>query len=320
MRTIGSAFIFGLVFLSALPAFGKEYGFDFQRIANTGTEAEVTLNYVSGNLKVVGGDDDRVIIEARKRVDAVDMDEAQMAADHIEIKVDQHESRVDIVTNYLRMRNRSQSFWKKVLGAGGEESFGEVDWTIQVPQRCRIAVVNSSGRVEISHLVGSVGIRSSAADIALTSIEGTVTVENSSGSTSGELLFGPVDIRQAGGRIDLKFLEGDLRIKSSTADINIAQDYGSLDLTTESGNVDVQTNLDSSRDYFVTTESGHIRLMIPETSSGELRIECQTGDIQTEIPITIKSMSHKQVEGTFGFGGAKINLTSVSGDVTVAQF
>lgn len=320
MRNNGIILIISLVLLMVTSVPAKEYGFDYQKIISTGPEAEVTLNYVSGNLTVVGGDDDRVIIEARKRIDAVSMDEAQVAADHIEIKVDQREKRVEIETNYLRMRNRSQSFWKKVLGAGGEDSFGEVDWVIQVPRHCKMTVVNINGEIEISHLIGGVEIRSSASEVTLTSIEGSVKVENSSGSVTGELLFGPVDIRQAGGRIDLKFLEGDVRIKSSTADISVSQDNGSLDLTTASGNVDIQTNLDSSRDYFVTTESGYIRLTIPETSSGNLRIESQTGDIKTEIPIAIKSMSHKQVEGTFGFGGVKINLTSVSGDVTVAQF
>lgn len=320
MRNSGISFSICLAMLAAPPVFAKEFGFDYQKVVSTGPEAEVTLNYVSGNLTVVGGDYDKVIIEAHKRVSAASMDEAQESADHIEIKVDQRGERVDIVTNYLRVRNRSQSFWKKVLGAGGEDSFGEVDWIIQVPQHCKMTVVNINGKIEISHLIGGVEIRSSSSEVALTSIEGAVRVENTSGSVTGELLFGPIDIRQAGGRIDLKFLEGDVRIKSSTADISISQDNGSLDLTTASGNVDIQTNLDSSRDYFVTTESGHIRLMIPETSSGDLRIKCQTGDIKTDIPIAIKSMSHKQVEGTFGFGGAKINLTSVSGDVTVAQF
>ena len=320
MRNDGTILTACFVLLLAAPLPAKEFGFDYQRIVTTGPEAEVSLSYLSGNLTVIGGDEDDVIIDARKRIDAVNMDEAQIAADHVEIKVDQREERVEIAANYLRMRNRSQSFWKKVLGTGGQDSYGEVDWTIRVPRHCRLSVVNTSGRIEISHLIGTVEVRSSASEVFLTSIEGSIRVENSTGAVIGELLFGPLDIRQVAGRIDLKFLEGDVRIKSSTADISVSQDNGSLDLTTASGNVDIQTNLDSSRDYFVATESGHIHLMIPETSSGNLRIESQTGDIKTEIPITIKSMSHKQVEGTFGFGGVKINLTSVSGDVTVAQF
>jgi len=298
----------------------KEFQFEYQKILSTGQDAELTLSYISGTLSLTQSDDDRVIIEARKRVSAVNSDEAQMAADHIEIMVEQSGRKVTVNTNYLRMRNQSRTFWSKVLGSGGEDAFGEVDWDIRVPVGSKVSVVNTGGTVKISHLVGDMEIRSSAADIELLSIEGAVSVENSSGSVTGELLFGTVDIRQALGRIDLKFIEGDIRVKSSSANIAIRQDQGALDLTTASGNVDIQTNLNSSRDYFVATESGHIRLTIPETSSGDLRIESQTGDIKTEIPITIKSMSRKQVEGSFGFGGVKINLTSVSGDVTVAQF
>lgn len=298
----------------------KDFWFDYQKILTPGQGAELTLSYVSGNLTITQSEDNRLIIEARKRVSAVSMDEAQTAADHIEIKVDQDGGKVAVAANYLRMRNHSNTFWSKVLGTGGEDSFGEVDWNIQVPVGTKVGVVNTGGKVQLSHLVGNVHVRSSASEIQLLSIEGSVGVENSSGSVSGELLFGPIDIRQALGRIELKFVEGDIRVKSSSANIVIRQDQGALDLSTESGNVDIQTNLNSERDYFVTTESGHIRLTIPETSSGDLRIESETGDIKTEMPITIKSMSRKQVEGSFGFGGVKINLTSVSGDVTVAEF
>ncbi len=298
----------------------KDFWFDFQRVVETGPEAELALSYISGDLTITASDDDRIVIEASKHVNAVSMDEAQLVADHIEIKIEQDENRVEVAAGYLRMRNRGQSFWSKVMGTGGEDSYGEVNWDIRVPAECHVTVVNTSGRMKIGHIIGNVEIRSSAAEIELSSIEGAITVENSSGKTLGELLFGPVVVRQAQGEIDLKFVEGDIRVKSSTADVTIRQDRGALDLTTTAGNVDIQTNLDSSRDYLVQTESGRISLSIPETSSGDLRIESQTGDIRTDVPIAIKSMSHKQVEGTFGFGGVKINLTSISGDVTVAQF
>ncbi len=298
----------------------KDYWFDFQRVVETGPEARLSLNFVSGDLTIVSSEDDRVVIEAAKRVHAVSMEEAQLVADHIEIKIKHDKNKVDVTANYLRMRNRGQSFWSKVLGTGGEDSFGEVNWTIRVPADCHIHIVNTSGSMEIGNIRGDLDIRSSAADIVLSSIEGAVNIENSAGVTRGELLFGPVTIRQAQGEIDLNFIEGDIKVKSSIAGIAIRQDRGALDLTTSSGNVDIQTNLDSSREYFVQTESGNIRLSIPETSSGDLRIDSKTGEIRTDIPIAIKSMTHKQVEGVFGFGGVKINLTSISGDVTVAQF
>lgn len=298
----------------------KDFWFDFQRIVETGPEAELELHYIDGDLEVLGTDQPRIIIDARKRVDGVSIDDAQWIADHIEIKVEESGSKVAVSANYLRMRNRDASFWSKMLGKGGDDPFGEVNWTIQVPEGCQVTVVNTSGRISVRNIRGAIDIRTSSAELELNSIEGEIAVENSYGYTLGELLFGPVTVRQAQGRIDLQFVEGDIRIKSSSADINVRQDRGAIDLTTSAGNVDIQTSLDSSKDYFVSTESGNIKLTIPETSSGDIRIESQTGDIRTDIPIAIKSMSRKQVDGTFGLGGVSVHLTSISGDVTIAQF
>jgi DUF4097 and DUF4098 domain-containing protein YvlB len=298
----------------------KDFWFDFQRIVETGPDAELELHYIDGDLEIIGTDEDRIVIDARKRVEAVGMDDAQWVADHIEIKVEEHENRVDVATNYLRMRDRDASFWSKLLGKGGSDPFGEVNWVIHVPIGCKITVVNTSGRMNIHNIRGDLNIRTSSSELTLNSIEGEMEIENSYGKTTGELLFGPVTVRQAQGKIDLEFVEGDIRIKSSSADITVRQDRGAIDLTTSAGNVDIQTALDSSRDFFVSTESGNINLTIPETSSGDIRIESETGDIHTDIPIAIKSMTRKQVEGTFGLGGVNVHLTSISGDVTVAQF
>ncbi|MCD6249526.1 MAG: DUF4097 family beta strand repeat protein [candidate division Zixibacteria bacterium] len=315
-----------------------DFRFEYQRVIKTGPEAVLNLEFVHGDVTILSSEQEKIIIDATKQLSAVNGDEAQMVADHIEIKVEHDGNRVDVTTNYLRMHNRSQSFWSKLLGRGGEDSFGDVNWTIQVPHGCKISIVNSSGAINVDNIIGSVAIRGSAIDVKLTNIEGdvavecskgkleltgiegSVNVENSSGTTVGELLFGDVTVRQAQGKVDLKFIEGDIKVKSTSASISIRQDRGSLDLSTSTGRVDIYTGLDSPRDYYVSTESGDIKLSIPETSSGNLRIESQTGDIKTEMPIAIKSMTRKQVEGSFGSGGVKINLTSISGDVTVAQF
>ena len=309
-----------ILFVAPSRTWAKDFWFDFQRIVETGPQAELELHYVDGDLEIVGTDEGKIIIDARKRVDAISLDDAQWVADHIEIKVEEHKNRVDVSANYLRMRDRDASFWSKMLGKGGRDPFGEVNWTIQVPVGCQITVVNTSGKMNIHNIKGHLDIRTSSSELALNSIEGEMEIENSYGKTEGELLFGPITVRQAQGKIDLQFVEGDIRIKSSAADIAIRQDRGAIDLTTSAGNVDIQTTLDSSRDYFVSTESGNINLTIPETSSGDIRIESETGDIRTDIPIAIKSMTRKQVEGTFGLGGVKVQLTSISGDVTVAQF
>ncbi len=317
---IEKTLIFCFFFLLAVPGSAKEYRFDFQRIIEVGDRLELELNYVNGKVDIIGSDTNRLIIEAVKKVKATDMDEAAQVADHIELKIKQTGDRVTVNTNYLRMTDRSPSFWKKILGAGGSDSYGSVDFVITVPHNCRVSVSNTSGKIKAGYLRGDISIHSSAADIELASIEGEVKIENNAGETRGELLFGPVTIRQPMGKIDLSWIEGDIRIKSSSARINIRQERGALDLTTTTGSVDIQTSLNCLKDSFIQTESGHIHLMVPQNASGMLQIASDMGNIKTEIPVSIKSMSRNKLVGEFGTGGVKISLSSLTGDVTVAQF
>ena len=291
----------GLLWLAVTGAWAAEYTFSYQKIIDIEQPVVLHLNMVRGSVYISGSEDDRLIIEAVKRIRATDENEAEEVADHIEIKVEVSPEKIDINTNYLRMLSRSPSFWQKVLGAGSD-SYGSVDYRISLP------------------LKSSVQIRSMAADIELSSLEGEIQVDNTAGKTHGEFLFGPVTVRQPQGEIDLRWVEGDIRIKSSSARITIQQSRGAIDLITLSGKVKIQTELDSPRDYLVETNSGSITFIIPEASSGVLNIETQSGDVQTEMPIAVKSVSRNRLVGEFGRGGPTIRLSSSSGDVTVALY
>jgi len=291
----------GLLWLAVTGVWAAEYTYSYQKIIDIEQPVVLHLSLVRGSVYISGSEDDRLIIEAVKRIRATDENEAEEVADHIEIKVEVSLEKIDINTNYLRMLSRSPSFWQKVLGAGSD-SYGSVNYRISLP------------------LKSSVQIRSMAADIELSSIEGEIQVDNTTGKTRGEFLFGPVTVRQPQGEIDLRWVEGDIRIKSSSARITIQQSRGAIDLTTLTGEVKILTELDSPRDYLVETNSGSITFIIPEGSSGVLNIETQSGDVQTEMPVAVKSFSRNRLVGEFGRGGPTIRLSSSSGDVTVALY
>ncbi len=278
-----------------------EFTFDYQKIVEISDPITLELNVSRGSVSVTGGEDEKLIIEATKRVRATTRDEAEEVADHIEIKVAKVGDKVFVKTNYLKILSRNPSFWQKFLGAGGD-SYGSVEYTIALPLGC------------------SVRIKSVEADILLSNIEGEVQVENTVGTTHGEFIFGPITVRQPQGEISLKWIEGDIRIKSSSGKVSVQQTRGAVDVTTLTGEVKIQTELDSPQDCFIETTSGSITFLIPETSSGVLNIETLSGEIQTEMPVTIKSVSRHRLVGEFGRGGPTITLSSSSGDVTVALY
>ncbi|MBI5267128.1 MAG: DUF4097 family beta strand repeat protein [candidate division Zixibacteria bacterium] len=318
MRAVVVSFLSTVAMATAVQA--KEFRIPFERKIDAAGVQLLELTWVDGACELTTTDSDEISITAVKRVDALTAEDAADLADHIMVQIDQIKSRVTVQTRFLRTLEKSPSFWQKVLGRKSDESFGSVDWQIAVPAGIKVELTASSGTIKAGQLKNDLTIKSSACDIGLSSIEGAVSVDNGSGETVGDLIIGPVSIRQSLGRIDLQFVEGDIRIKSSSASISISQEKGALDLTTTTGDVDIRTALESARDCFVTTESGHIHLAIPESSSAQLKVSSETGEIKTEMPVAIKSMTSTRLEGTFGLGGVRIALTSMSGDVSVAQY
>jgi len=290
-----------VVVITAPPVASKEFTFDYQKIVEVDQPVTLDLRLGRGKVTVEGTSDNRLIINAVKRVRASNYDEAEEVADHIEIKVRQDGAVVDVNTNYLRMMSRGKSFWQKILGSGSDW-YGDVEYTISVPSRTDLKLTCLS------------------ADINVSSVEGAIDIENESGVIGGEFIFGPITISQPNGDIDLQWIEGDVRINATSGKIAVNQVRGATDIATHTGEVYVRTELDSPRDSYVKTTSGRIHFLVPESASGELSVETAGGEIETEVPITIKSFTRSQLIGEFGQGGPKIHLSSASGNVVVAQY
>jgi DUF4097 and DUF4098 domain-containing protein YvlB len=291
----------GLLLFAVGSTNADEYSFEYQRIIEIDKPVTLTMDVLRSNVTVVGGEDSRLIIEATKRIRGTSYAEAEDVAAHVEIKVEKSSKEVKVSTNYLRILDRKDSFWRRLLGAT-DESYGSVDFRVILPLGCSIAITGIDASVNLS------------------SIEGSVVVENTSGSLKGSFLFGSVTIQQPTGKILLDGVEGDVRIKSNSATIDVQQYRGALDVETLSGDVTIRTELASMKDFLIETTTGQISLYVPESSSGSFDIETGSGEITARIPISIRKVSRGRLEGDYGDGGAKITLQSFSGDVFIANF
>ncbi|HOP07761.1 MAG TPA: DUF4097 family beta strand repeat-containing protein [candidate division Zixibacteria bacterium] len=278
-----------------------ENWFDFRKEIELNKPLELEIEVTRGEIVLVGGNDNRLIIEAVKRIRGKDWDKSRRIADKIEINVDRFGDAIRLSTEYLPLDGDDRSFFEKIFGRHAN-AYGDVDFHITLPVTSRIKINAVSARVELS------------------SVTARVDIENGFGSVRCEYLDGPITVRQKEGPIDLQWIEGDIRIKAELGRIWIKQTQGALDLSTEKGNVSVQTELNSPRDYFIETKSGTIEFMVPERSAGYLSIETHSGEIATKVPISIESASRTKLAGAFGAGGPRIEISSVSGDVMVAGF
>jgi DUF4097 and DUF4098 domain-containing protein YvlB len=345
-----------VLFLTSMANGGKVYKYDYQKIINVEPTLELTIKNANGNILITTNNEFKLIVDAVKNIYADSKEEADLVGDHVQINVASTEGHYVIEPRFLRIQDRSPSFWQKVLGKSGEPSYGSVDFVISVPTDCNadiyntsgnieaaglrgkllvsgtagdvsvrdnqgeIEITTTSGKVEINDIEGNVEIVANGSDINFYSVAGNLEIRNSSGLTTGEYLIGDLTVSQTTGAIDLKHIEGDIRIKSTSGKIAIGQDFGALDISTESGDITVQTELNSTKDYFVETISGSVRFMIPEASGGQIKLEAGSGDIITKIPIMFDSFKKTRLSGSFGTGGPRISLATTSGEITLAEF
>lgn len=299
--TLPGLLLIGLGLLLISSSASAENWFDFRKEVVLDKPLELEMEVTRGEIVLVGGTDNRLIIEAVKRIRGKDWDKSRRIADKIEINVDQFGDAIRISTNYLPLDGEDRTFFEKIFGRHAN-AYGDVDFHITLPRTSRIKINAVSAQVELS------------------SVAARVDIENGFGSVRCEYLSGPITVRQKEGPIDLQWIEGDIRIKSELSRIWIKQTQGALDLSTEKGSVSVQTELNSPRDYFIQTKSGKVEFMVPQRSAGYLAIETRSGEIATKVPIAVESASRTRLSGVFGAGGPRIEISSVSGDVMVAGY
>lgn len=345
-----------LMCLAVISSAGQTYRYEFKKTVQVGAGLELTVNNTAGNIIITTNGESSLSVEAVKNINADNQSAADDIAKHIEIDVSRTGNHFTVEPKYTRIDERTPSFWQKIFGKSGEQSFGTVDLVISVPVECNTDIYSTAGNIEIAGLTGklylsgsggsikvrdiqgkiditttsgevslndingNIRINASGSSIAFSSITGDLEIRNSSGKTVGEYLSGALTLSQTIGTVELKRIEGNIRIKSTSSKIDIEQDAGALDVTTETGDVNIKTELSSSNDYFVETISGSINFMIPSTSGGNINMEASSGDIDARIPISIDSFSKTRLSGTFGGGGPKISLSTRSGDITLLEF
>ena len=92
----------GLLWLAVNGAWAAEYTFSYQKIIDIGQPVVLHLSLVRGSAYISGSEDDRLIIEAVKRVRVTDEDEAEgdirIKSSSATITIQQSRGAIDLIT------------------------------------------------------------------------------------------------------------------------------------------------------------------------------------------------------------------------------
>jgi len=284
-----------------------------------GSDGLLELGNIAGDITVTRGTGSDTTVEIVKTARGRDMDDAREQLQMVTVDVSERSGRAEIKTNYPsdNRRNNRRNFNVSV------------DYTVTAPAGTRITVETISGSVKISDIKGDINANSISGDVRITgagrvgsakTISGTVEINEAqvdgpleSSSVSGDVILRRVKAR----RIEAGSVSGNLKLEDIQCD--------RVEAHSTSGNISFTGSLVKNGRYEFNAFSGDIHLWVPASSGFEVDANSFSGEVRTDdLPITVRgsegrSGRRKVLHGTYGDGGAILDLTTFSGSITISK-
>jgi hypothetical protein len=176
-------------------------------------------------------------------------------------------------------------------------------------------------------------MKTSAGDIKISGMEGQHMVKTGGGKVTAKNIRGKLGAYSASGNIDISNSSGTLYAQTEAGKLSILDSHGEIRLKTNAGNITARR---ISGSLLARTGSGDIEADFLNVSTG-ISLDANSGDIDLRVPASIGydlnlrgtevrmsdqdlvsgAQKTNEIRGTIRGGGATINLTTKSGEVTL---
>lgn len=177
---------------------------------------------------------------------------------------------------------------------------GSVNLEIRVPDKLRIEVIATNGKVGIAGLRNSVKARSS---------NGSVTVND---------VVGDVDVMTCNAKVECSDTCGRLVARSSNGKVELDGHRGSIDAATSNGLISASIDDVSREGVVLATSNGRIVLDLPERVDADVDLQVDNGVIRSDRKLGEGTReTYGRIRGTLGRGGAPIRLRTSNGSISL---
>jgi hypothetical protein len=203
---------------------------------------------------------------------------------------------------------------------------GESYYEISVPVGTRVMANVTSGNIRVRGTNGEVQANATSGNIEVVDAADRIVVQSTSGDIRLSRIRGRTRVGLTSGDLELDDISGSLEIRSVSSDMRIRRvDVSDLRIGTTSGDITYEGTVDPKGTYEITSHSGDIQFEIPGNSGAALSLQTYSGDIDSSFPMTLqpgqdlRRTRGRRMEFTIGEGGARVAITTFSGDITIAR-
>jgi len=299
---------------------GREEQTDRQtKTVKIGTDGELSLSNISGDIVVTRGNGGEATIEIVKTARARTADEAREVLGLVNVTVTERAGRAEVRTVYPQGDDMRRNGRRNVNVS--------VNYTVSTPAGTRLTVNSISGSIRVSDIKG---------DVSANSISGTVRVANGGRISAAKSVSGDVEIidTQTDGAIDVQSISGGVTLrKVSARRIDVGSVSGGVTVQdtqsdrveahSVSGSVEFGGTLAKGGRYELNSHSGDVRVILSGATGFELEANSFSGTIHSDLPLKIQGNDdrgrRRSVQGVFGDGSAVLNVTTFSGNVAISR-
>jgi len=191
----------------------------------------------------------------------------------------------------------------------------EVETTAEAPLEIRAG----SGDIDVENMKGGSRINSKSGDVRLKTVEGQIEISSMSGDVAVEDAIttsftcdgksGDVRLTRVHGNVNLRTASGDVQIKGGQS--------RTLSVECVSGDCNVELEASVTGSVSLRTVSGDARLKMPKDSDCRVAISTLRGDAALSGELEDEARADQRITGRLGEGTGSVDVSAVTGDVTI---
>jgi DUF4097 and DUF4098 domain-containing protein YvlB len=269
--------------------------------ANVAPDATVEVSNVQGRVTITAWDKNEVELVA----------ELESPKDELEFEATQRNVRIEV---------------DRPKGNYGRGNDQDANLTLRVPARARlivdtvsadIGVTGARGEQSLESVSGEVRTQAFEAAVKAASVSGEVIVAGNGGkaAVTTDNVSGSSVVTGVRGSYRGEVVSGEIKATVAAAEL--------LEVSTVSGEIDVSAELTPSARVEMESVSGSVTLRIKPPVNADFDIESFSGDIENcfgpEPRDTSKYTPGSELNFTQGKGGARVEIETLSGEITVCD-
>lgn len=313
----------GRVNMRGLQIFGESFEYPVSASVSCGKTPRIIVENRRGNVRLVGGDADQVVVSGHKTVMGLDKNEADKISERMKLEVSVQGDQVVIRTNQER---------------AGTDNRVDSDLEVQIPKGASVECRGTRGDFDVSRITGNFEVNSDNAGVRgqdiggnvrvdlrrsdivrLNRVKGNVDVKGSRAEDieldeiSGEVIVqgqftGNIDFRRidkgmkfvsdatnltidrlrgrahlSDGDLEVEDILGPMKLRSRSKDVRVSGFATPVEIELDRGDIELSPGSSMLSAITAKTSSGAVVMHLPENAKYDLDAVTRRGEIENEF-------------------------------------